>query len=504
MSRISRVCVELYIWWSHLWQADDHITNRISAHCVKRGRARRGALGELSPGAGISRLGPHASLAPEPSRCSCGRLRCGRPRLGQGWRLIGCCALFFVLGVPLWIAGSGSTPSTTSRTCPRLCRARTSSSSTRTARCGPFTHSPAHGALVSGQQPQRVAQDLRTDLRARVAEEQSLVALHLGRGRAAERHAAAVRVLAAGDACSGLGWCPIVLAADPCCLATAVNRSVMQVAHTHMCARRNLVPRSTCPTSRAPTRAKRSTLSRRSGPTPPPPPPPSSQVRRRRPFAGGARLAASCFGTCSAALRALRALGARRERSRALPASRAPRRRLGYDAAAPPPRRQRHGPDCLLLGLGGAGTVCAVPGRVWLRPVLWRALAPHALPLPAADGAAGGRQPHQQAGEWWGRWCVRLDACLRPFGYLGWSPHQQAGACDDVLVWMHASVWVPQWPAAASASRWASWWASTLLTPWWGRSPAVRRVAFGPLGNQCIDLSSPTLTLLSSQLTAHS
>ncbi len=30
-----RVCVELYIWWSHLWQADDHITNRISAHAAR-------------------------------------------------------------------------------------------------------------------------------------------------------------------------------------------------------------------------------------------------------------------------------------------------------------------------------------------------------------------------------------------------------------------------------------------------------------------------------------
>ncbi len=29
------VCVELYIWWSHLWQADDRITNRISAHAAR-------------------------------------------------------------------------------------------------------------------------------------------------------------------------------------------------------------------------------------------------------------------------------------------------------------------------------------------------------------------------------------------------------------------------------------------------------------------------------------
>ncbi len=29
------VCVELYTWWSHLWQADDHITNRISAHAAR-------------------------------------------------------------------------------------------------------------------------------------------------------------------------------------------------------------------------------------------------------------------------------------------------------------------------------------------------------------------------------------------------------------------------------------------------------------------------------------
>ncbi len=31
---------------------------------------------------------------------------------------------------------------------------------------------------------------------------------------------------------TGLGWCLIFLAADPCCLAAAVNRPVMQVAHT--------------------------------------------------------------------------------------------------------------------------------------------------------------------------------------------------------------------------------------------------------------------------------
>ncbi len=33
--RVSRECVELHIWWSHLWQADDHITNRISAHAAR-------------------------------------------------------------------------------------------------------------------------------------------------------------------------------------------------------------------------------------------------------------------------------------------------------------------------------------------------------------------------------------------------------------------------------------------------------------------------------------
>ncbi len=35
------VRVELYIWWSHLLQADDHITNRISAHAA-RGRCLTG------------------------------------------------------------------------------------------------------------------------------------------------------------------------------------------------------------------------------------------------------------------------------------------------------------------------------------------------------------------------------------------------------------------------------------------------------------------------------
>ncbi len=28
-------CVELDIWWSHLWQADEHITDRISAHAAR-------------------------------------------------------------------------------------------------------------------------------------------------------------------------------------------------------------------------------------------------------------------------------------------------------------------------------------------------------------------------------------------------------------------------------------------------------------------------------------
>ncbi len=29
---MDRMCAELYIWWSHLSHADDHSTNRISAH----------------------------------------------------------------------------------------------------------------------------------------------------------------------------------------------------------------------------------------------------------------------------------------------------------------------------------------------------------------------------------------------------------------------------------------------------------------------------------------
>ncbi len=36
-----------------------------------------------------------------------------------------------------------------------------------------------------------------------------------------------------GAVCSGLGLCLIFLAADPCCLAAAVNRPAMQAAHTH-------------------------------------------------------------------------------------------------------------------------------------------------------------------------------------------------------------------------------------------------------------------------------
>ncbi len=59
-----------------------------------------------------------------------------------------------------------------------------------------------------------------------------------GRPRGPRALHTAVRVLAAGDACPGLGWCLIFLAADPCCLAMVVNRLVMQVAHT---------PPLTCP-----------------------------------------------------------------------------------------------------------------------------------------------------------------------------------------------------------------------------------------------------------------
>ncbi len=45
--------------------------------------------------------------------------------------------------------------------------------------------------------------------------------------------------LVAGDACSGLSWC--LIAADPCCLAMAVNRPVMQVARARTIARMALM-----------------------------------------------------------------------------------------------------------------------------------------------------------------------------------------------------------------------------------------------------------------------
>ncbi len=38
-------CVELYTWWSSLWQADDHVATRISAHARVQVRAAAKAAG---------------------------------------------------------------------------------------------------------------------------------------------------------------------------------------------------------------------------------------------------------------------------------------------------------------------------------------------------------------------------------------------------------------------------------------------------------------------------